>query len=217
MGSVLWNWRCVLAILCITTAAVLVEAQCPAQLPYTVCPTATAAAQLLTGNSPYLPISNAVFAGACAGATGQLAIIPSFQAGCHYLSNLMPQGEQQQAQPVVCGTHHQPHHQAAGRPADCAVCIHRPINLIKPAVLRPLPLHAGALVISTGSASAGASTSNTGTVSTNHKTNNGDKDMQDINSKIYSQPLNDLALLTFDIVPTASGAIYFRCVCVVKV
>lgn len=75
-------------------------------------------------------------------------------------------------------------------------------------------MHAGALVISTGSASAGASTSNTGTVSTNHKTNNGDKDMQDINSKIYSQPLNDLALLTFDIVPTASGAIYFRCVCV---
>lgn len=70
----------------------------------------------------------------------------------------------------------------------------------------------GALVISTGAARIGARTTNTENASTDHRTTHGDQDVQSVNSKIYSQPLTDLAMLTFDITPTASGAIYFRCV-----
>ena len=73
-------------------------------------------------------------------------------------------------------------------------------------------LCAGALVISTGDARIGARGNNTGNASTNHKTNNGDADLQSVNSKIYSQPLTDVATLSFDIVPTVSGEVYFRCV-----
>jgi len=69
---------------------------------------------------------------------------------------------------------------------------------------------AGALIISTGSARTGTRTTNTGNANFIHKTQNSDKDVQDVNSKIYSQLLKDLALLVFDVTPTVSGAIYFR-------
>jgi hypothetical protein len=82
---------------CILTAAVIAPAwaQCAAEMPFVACPTAAQAAQLLTGNSQYLPVSNALFEGACANADGQMGIVTSFTAGCHYLSSLMPQGKQQ--------------------------------------------------------------------------------------------------------------------------
>lgn len=67
-------------------------------------------------------------------------------------------------------------------------------------------------MISTGDARIGARGNNTSNASTNHKTNNGDADLQSVNSKIYSQPLTDVATLSFDIVPTVSGEVYFRCV-----
>lgn len=65
-------------------------------------------------------------------------------------------------------------------------------------------------MISTGRASVGARTTNTENASWDHKTSGGDQDLQSINSKIYSQPLKDEAVLTFDIVPTVSGNVYFR-------
>jgi hypothetical protein len=90
--------RWALLLFCILAAAVAapVQAQCAAEMPFVACPTATQAAQLLTGNSQYLPVSNALFEGACANADGQMGIVTSFTAGCHYLSSLMPQGNKQQ-------------------------------------------------------------------------------------------------------------------------
>jgi hypothetical protein len=56
----------------------------------------------------------------------------------------------------------------------------------------------------------GARTTNTENASFDHKTNNGDTDLQSINSKIFSQPLKDVAVLSFDVIPTVTGNVYFR-------
>ena len=45
-------------------------------------------------------------------------------------------------------------------------------------------------MISTGDARVGARTSNTGNANTQYKTNNGDQDLQSVNSKIYRSVRN---------------------------
>lgn len=82
----------VLIAFAVLAAHVSVQA-CPVDLPYTACPDALTAAQFLTGSNPYLPVSNAVFSGACSGPSGQLAVVTTFTPGCHFLSALMPQGD----------------------------------------------------------------------------------------------------------------------------
>jgi len=58
----------------------------------THCPTALAAAQALTGNSPLLPVSNAAFSGTCTvGAVEGFSLITAF--GCHHLAQYLPQGQ----------------------------------------------------------------------------------------------------------------------------
>lgn len=64
---------------------------------YTICPTAVQAARSLTGNSSYLPISNAVWSGPLAAcnkpalATYPAILITSFPA-CNFLAADMPSG-----------------------------------------------------------------------------------------------------------------------------
>lgn len=65
-------------------------------------------------------------------------------------------------------------------------------------------------MLSTGRASVGARTTNTENASFDHKTNNGDSELQSTNSKIFSQPTKDVAVLSFDVTPTVTGEVYFR-------
>lgn len=97
----LWNlWSTLgLAIFILATACFQpAAAQCSTPVT-TVCPTALAAAQALTGNNPNLPISNAQYKGPpCSTAADRqvgLMIITSFGSPtpCHYLSSIMSTGK----------------------------------------------------------------------------------------------------------------------------
>lgn len=84
-------WRPLL-LCCLAAAwAAGVAGQC-ASVSVQRCPTALAAAQLLTGNSSFMPISSATITGTCDATKTQWAIANSFPA-CHYLGVSMAAGE----------------------------------------------------------------------------------------------------------------------------
>lgn len=88
--------RVLLSLLLVATAAIAgTRAQCTSPpVTYTTCPSALAAAQMLTGNSPFLPITNAAWSGPTAPCTAtncSFILISSFGT-CHFLRTAMPTG-----------------------------------------------------------------------------------------------------------------------------
>lgn len=85
---------------------------------YTACPSATAAAEALTGNNVQLPVSNAAFSGTCSPGTQGWLLVTSF-GPCHYLGQSMPAGgcsALQAVVPRISGCGHTVMHICAGKP-----------------------------------------------------------------------------------------------------
>jgi hypothetical protein len=91
LGQALLLWACGVAVCLLPT---VLAQSCPSVgATVTSCPTALAAAQMLTDNSPFLPIASASVSGAIACSSSQVtyAVLKNWNA-CHYLASRMPSG-----------------------------------------------------------------------------------------------------------------------------